>query len=126
MKTKKCSRCGKVLPLSDFYTNKSKPDGYGCYCKECARSIQREYETNRKAKMNSEKVKEVAKDPVELPTVPVVKVQIDTPAQKTKTLDDFQPRDIIKHLYKLGYRIENNKLVCMVKQTVNMRDIING
>lgn len=40
------------------------------------------------------------------------------------TLNDFQPRDLIKHLYNLGYRIENNQLI--VKQTVNIKDIING
>lgn len=45
---------------------------------------------------------------------------------KEKTLSDFQPREMIKHLYKLGYRIEDNKLVCIVKQVVNVKDIING
>ena len=45
---------------------------------------------------------------------------------KEKTLFDFKPRDIIKHMYNLGYRIEDNKLVCIVKQVVNVKDIING
>lgn len=45
---------------------------------------------------------------------------------KEKTLFDFQPRDMIRHLYNLGYRIEDNKLVCIVKQVVNVKDIING
>lgn len=45
---------------------------------------------------------------------------------KEKTLFDFMPRDMIKHLYNLGYRIEDNKLVYIVKQTVNLKDIING
>lgn len=45
---------------------------------------------------------------------------------KEKTLFDFKPRDIIKHMYNLGYRIEDNKLVCIVKQIVNVKDIING
>ena len=43
-----------------------------------------------------------------------------------KTLKDFSPRDIIKYMYGLGYRIENNELVCLVKQKVNVKDIING
>ena len=42
------------------------------------------------------------------------------------SLNDFPPRDIIKHLYNLGYRIENNRLVCLVKQPVNLKDIINN
>lgn len=45
---------------------------------------------------------------------------------KEKTLKDFSPREIIKHLYDLGYRIEDGKLVCLVKQTVNLKDIINA
>lgn len=44
----------------------------------------------------------------------------------TKTLDDFTPREIIKHMYKLGYRIEDNQLVCIVKQKVNVKDIIEN
>ena len=45
---------------------------------------------------------------------------------KEKTLNDFQPRDMIRHLYNLGYRIEDNRLVCIVKQVVNLKDIINA
>lgn len=45
---------------------------------------------------------------------------------KEKTLKDFSPREIIKYLYDLGYRIEDGKLVCFVKQTVNLKDIINA
>ena len=45
---------------------------------------------------------------------------------KEKTLKDFPAREMIKYLYSLGYRIEDNKLVCYVKQAVNIKDIING
>ena len=45
---------------------------------------------------------------------------------KEKTLKDFTAREMIKYLYNLGYRIEDNKLVCYVKQAVNVKDIING
>ncbi len=41
MKTKRCSRAdhkgSAVLPLSEFPTNKRKPDGHQTYCKACAR-----------------------------------------------------------------------------------------
>ena len=52
--------------------------------------------------------------------------KIEPALVKEKTLFDFKPRDMIKHLYNLGYRIEDNKLVCIVKQVVNVKDIING
>ena len=38
---------------------------------------------------------------------------------------EMTPREMIKKLYDLGYRIENNRLVCYVKQSVNLKDIIN-
>lgn len=58
-------------------------------------------------------------------------VKLDVPVQpsapiKEKTLFDFPLREIIKHMYNIGYRIENGCLVCMVKQKVNLNDIING
>lgn len=46
--------------------------------------------------------------------------------KKPASLDDFAPRDIIKHLYNLGYRIEDNGLVCYVKQKVLLKDILNN
>ena len=33
---------------------------------------------------------------------------------------------MIKYLYDRGYRIEDNTLVCLVKQKVKLQDIING
>lgn len=39
--------------------------------------------------------------------------------------EKLTPREMIKSLYDLGYRIENNQLVCYVRQTVNMKDILS-
>ena len=36
------------------------------------------------------------------------------------------PREMIKHLYTLGYRIKDNQLIVLVEQKVNLKDIING
>lgn len=33
METKRCARCGNILPLSDFYSEKDS------YCKECRKKI---------------------------------------------------------------------------------------
>lgn len=40
------------------------------------------------------------------------------------SLSDFKPRDMIKHLYNLGYRIEDNKLVLVQRTVVNLRSIV--
>ena len=63
-------------------------------------------------------------DPAESPTQK--QAIIEQVPVKEKTLKDFPAREMIKYLYSLGYRIEDNKLVCYVKQAVNIKDIING
>ena len=35
MEEKKCKKCGEVLPLSEFPTNKNSKDGYSHLCKRC-------------------------------------------------------------------------------------------
>ena len=52
----------------------------------------------------------------------------DKPALiKQKTLDDFKPREMIKHLYNLGYRIIDGDLYLVQQTLVNPKDIIlNG
>ena len=45
--------------------------------------------------------------------------------QKEKTLNDFQPRDMIKHLYNLGYRIKDNSLYVMTLQKVNIQSVLS-
>ena len=47
------------------------------------------------------------------------------PAKPEKTLDDFQPRELIKHLYKLGYRIDRDGLYVITRQKVNLQSVIN-
>ena len=45
--------------------------------------------------------------------------------QKEKTLNDFQPRELIKHLYNLGYRIKDNSLYVMTLQKVNIQSVLS-
>ena len=55
-----------------------------------------------------------------------VVVSDPTPVYVT-THTEMSPREMIKHLYTLGYRIKNNELVVLVEQKVNIKDIlING
>lgn len=34
-KNKKCTKCGRELPLTEFYKNKATKDGLNVYCKSC-------------------------------------------------------------------------------------------
>lgn len=38
---KKCIYCKKVLPLSEFYRNMSRPDNHDILCKECRKEANR-------------------------------------------------------------------------------------
>lgn len=39
LKKKKCTRCGLMKPLAEFYREKRLPDGLTIYCKPCHRKI---------------------------------------------------------------------------------------
>lgn len=53
-KLKKCSSCSRELPLTEFYTDKSKASGYKSACKSCIRSKKRE-SSKRKVKVKPRK-----------------------------------------------------------------------
>ena len=41
--TKKCPKCGKELPLSNFSKCSTKKDGLQVYCKDCAKKYNNKY-----------------------------------------------------------------------------------
>lgn len=68
---KRCSKCETVKPISEFYKDSTKTDGYRAYCKECKKIHGKQYrllnrdkilETERLYKINNrEKINEYAK-----------------------------------------------------------------
>lgn len=54
-----------------------------------------------------------------------VKVSAPAPAKPEKTIKDFDPRELFKQLYDLGYRIDDRGIYIMVKQYVNLKSIIS-
>ena len=40
---KRCSKCGRVLPLADFNKSKLSKDGLQYYCKDCQKAIKKEW-----------------------------------------------------------------------------------
>ena len=49
---KKCSRCGRILPLSEFYKKTRAKDGHQAYCKKC-QAEQNKQKSARKRTSNS-------------------------------------------------------------------------
>lgn len=55
-KLKKCSRCKKKKPRTEFYKNKAKGDGLKAYCKKCSKILDKDYRER-----NPEKIKQIRK-----------------------------------------------------------------
>ena len=45
---KKCTNCGTLKPISEFYKNKDGKYGVGSWCKECAKEHNKKYRENNK------------------------------------------------------------------------------
>ena len=50
MTTKRCSRCKREKPVTEFGKNQGMKDGLQHYCRECNRAYQREYQRERRKK----------------------------------------------------------------------------
>lgn len=48
-KTKKCVKCGRELPLSEFQKNARNPDGLQRECRECKNAYMREYNERKRS-----------------------------------------------------------------------------
>ena len=46
--TKKCSCCGRELPVSEFYRNSTSRDGYRSKCKACDKATKLAKDTKKK------------------------------------------------------------------------------
>ena len=53
IKTKKCSRCGRVLPVTEFHKRPSAKDGLQYYCRECHNESARRSYQKRKNEQKS-------------------------------------------------------------------------
>ncbi|HEB26928.1 MAG TPA: hypothetical protein ENI05_03995 [Porticoccus sp.] len=52
---KKCSSCKEIKPLTEFYKNCCRKDGYRCYCKDCHTKINQQYWKTKKGKLCKQK-----------------------------------------------------------------------
>jgi len=63
IKVKVCPRCGKTLPVTQFYKNKSNPDGFDYYCKKCRSHKSRVYYSENRVKIMRKFVQEYRTNP---------------------------------------------------------------
>lgn len=73
METKKCYKCGRTLPVTEFYKNRSTKDGLQSMCKDCIKERDAARASKTEKKM------------------------------KTLRLFQFTPREIMEELSRRGY-----------------------
>ena len=95
METKVCKKCGRELPLSDFYTNSKAKDGYATYCKVCSNAISVEYARKRRERKKAE-----AKENERIEFEKKYKIYTN------RELAKFTPRELMLELKARGYEGE--------------------
>ena len=103
--TKKCAKCGRELPTTDFYTNIRNKDGFQDRCKDCQREWNREYQRKKAA----EKKKAALNNEDKIETEKVVidtKEHIMAKVYSEPELAKFTPRQLMQELKARGYRWE--------------------
>ena len=88
MGTKKCPKCGRVLPVENFSKSKNSRDGLQCYCKECKAEYNKKYWTPK----GSISVKNATPS-----------ASSGTPIPNPK-LAEFHPRELIEELRARNYK----------------------
>lgn len=105
VRTKKCPKCGRELPTTEFYTNCRSKDGFQDKCKECQREFNREYQRRKKeerriASLNTEDKVETEKIVVDAKECTMAKVYSEPELAK------FTPRQLMQELKSRGFRWE--------------------
>lgn len=89
MKTIKCSKCGRELPESEFYTSTVRTSGYDIYCKEC--------------RLKDNKVRRLKRKEAKNKVTPLSETNVEV-ADHTISLAKIPARILISELRSRGYR----------------------
>ena len=101
VKTKKCPKCGKVLPVTEFYTNIRNADGLQDKCKTCQKEWNKEYVKRKREQMKASEDKVERKEIViEEKSHTMTKVYSDS------ALASFTPRQLMTELKARGFKWE--------------------
>ena len=86
VKTKRCQKCGRELPVSDFNKRARSADGLQCYCRECIQKYNKErYKTGVVTSQKTNKLNKI---------------------YFSEKLAGFTPRELIAELRARGYKGE--------------------
>lgn len=91
METKKCGKCGQVLPVSEFNKCSSREDGYQWCCKKCQTSYRPK--TKQRVTINDDVKRPLASSIVGESTY-----------KRNPAFAGYQPRELIEELRARGYK----------------------
>lgn len=86
---KKCQKCGRELPETEFYKNRAQKDGLQTYCKDCIKERDKLRSLNRKH----------SSSPFSSP--PPKKNKRDY--NPSNPLSNYTPRELMTELHNRGY-----------------------
>lgn len=95
--TKKCNKCGRILPISSFNKHCNAKDGLQYHCRDCHKEIMKQYIRKRAAKENG------------LPQQAIEEQSKDQRLLKVYTHPDlakFTPRQLMQELKARGFKWE--------------------
>lgn len=92
IKTKVCKKCGRELPIENFYTNKSLKGGHDNTCKECKTAYTKEWQKKNREKKKARKIEEER-----------VAFESKYKIYTCKELAPFTPRELMLELKARGY-----------------------
>ena len=92
IKTKVCKKCGRELPIENFYVNKSLKGGHDNTCKECKNEYAKEWQKNNREKKKALKIENER-----------VEFEKKYKSYTDKELAKFTPRQLILELKARGY-----------------------
>lgn len=78
MKSKQCSKCKEVKPVTEFYANKTTKDGYQSWCKTCSNNFKKAYHQTPKYRAYIKAYRQTAKRKV------YIKAYRQTPEYKVR------------------------------------------
>lgn len=112
--TKKCTHCGKELPVSMFHKSSSSSDGYQAWCKPCINEDARKRHARKRAEKFAAQQAANQLPPSVSTFVTVDGKTYNKVEPKAKTLEEYTPRELLAELKRRGYIWSD----MYVKQTV--------
>lgn len=98
IETKRCTKCGRILPITEFNKKKHSKDGLQYHCKECQSRLMKEYHKQRRADaVIAKSIKESIKESS-------TKEQKLSKVYSNADLAQFTPRQLMEELKARGFK----------------------